>query len=52
MTIIDADIHPVPDPARVAERLPEPWRRRYLSGKCRLRIYDVTVEGDQVILMV
>ncbi len=31
-SIIDADIHPVPDPARVAERLPEPWRRRYLSG--------------------
>ena len=30
--IIDADIHPAPDPARVAERLPEPWRRRYLSG--------------------
>src|SRR5687768_5151611 len=31
-SIIDADIHPVPDPARVAERLPEPWRQRYLSG--------------------
>jgi predicted TIM-barrel fold metal-dependent hydrolase len=31
-SIIDADIHPAPDPDRVAERLPEPWRRRYLSG--------------------
>ena len=31
-SMIDADIHPAPDPTRVAERLPEPWRRRYLSG--------------------
>src|ERR1051325_2219725 len=31
-SIIDADIHPAPDPARVAERLPEPWHRRDLSG--------------------
>ena len=31
-SIIDADIHPAPDPARVADRLSEPWRRRYLSG--------------------
>ena len=31
-SIIDADIHPAPDPARVAQRMPEPWRRRYLSG--------------------
>ena len=31
-SIIDADIHPSPDPAQVAERLPEPWRRRYRSG--------------------
>ena len=31
-SIIDADIHPAPDPDRVAARLPEPWRRRYLSG--------------------
>jgi predicted TIM-barrel fold metal-dependent hydrolase len=30
--MIDADIHPSPDPARVAERLPEPLRTRYLSG--------------------
>ena len=31
-SIIDADIHPAPDPDRVAARLPEPWRTRYLSG--------------------
>src|SRR5690242_18402586 len=31
-TIIDTDIHPAPDPDRVAARLPEPWRGRYLSG--------------------
>ncbi len=31
-SIIDVDIHPAADPARVAARLPEPWRRRYLSG--------------------
>ncbi len=30
--IIDADIHPMPDPQRVAELLPQPWRTRYLSG--------------------
>ncbi len=27
--VIDADIHPFVDPARIAARLPEPWRRRY-----------------------
>jgi predicted TIM-barrel fold metal-dependent hydrolase len=32
LSVIDADIHPAPDALRVAERLPEPWRRRYLSG--------------------
>jgi uncharacterized protein len=31
-SIIDVDIHPTADPARVAARLPEPWRRRYLTG--------------------
>lgn len=31
-TIIDVDIHPKPDPSRVAELLPEPWHMRYLSG--------------------
>ncbi len=31
-TLIDTDIHPVPDPARVAAFLPEPWRMRYRSG--------------------
>lgn len=30
--IIDADIHPTLDPARVAAHLPEPWRSRYASG--------------------
>ena len=25
-SIIDTDIHPAPDPDRVAARLPEPWR--------------------------
>ncbi len=31
-SIIDADIHPTMDPARVTEYLPEPWRSRYASG--------------------
>src|SRR3954452_24422890 len=30
--IIDADIHARPDAARVAARLPEPWRTRFESG--------------------
>jgi len=30
--VIDADIHPVLDDRRIADFLPEPWRRRYLSG--------------------
>lgn len=30
--IIDTDIHPVPDPQRIQELLPQPWRRRYASG--------------------
>ncbi len=31
-TVIDTDIHARPDPARVAQYLAEPWRRRFLSG--------------------
>jgi predicted TIM-barrel fold metal-dependent hydrolase len=31
-TLIDTDIHPRPDPARVAHFLAEPWRTRFLSG--------------------
>ena len=31
-SIIDADIHPTMNPARVAEYLPEPYRSRYASG--------------------
>lgn len=31
-SIIDTDIHPRPDPARVAAFLAEPWRTRFLSG--------------------
>jgi predicted TIM-barrel fold metal-dependent hydrolase len=31
-SIIDTDIHGRPDPGRVAARLPEPWRTRFLSG--------------------
>jgi uncharacterized protein len=31
-TIIDTDIHPLLDPQRVAARLSEPWRRRYITG--------------------
>lgn len=30
--VVDTDIHPGPDPNRVADFLPEPWRTRYLSG--------------------
>lgn len=30
--IIDTDIHPVVDPRRVRDFLPEPWRTRYASG--------------------
>ena len=30
--IIDTDIHPVADPRRVQEFLPEPWRTRYAGG--------------------
>ena len=30
--VIDTDIHFAVDPRRIAEFLPEPWRRRYLSG--------------------
>ena len=30
--IIDADIHPVADPRRVRDFLPEPWRSRHASG--------------------
>ena len=30
--VIDTDIHPVPDPERIAEFLPPLWRDRYLSG--------------------
>src|SRR5262245_21569851 len=29
---VDTDIHPAPDPKRVMEFLPEPWRTRYASG--------------------
>jgi predicted TIM-barrel fold metal-dependent hydrolase len=29
---VDTDIHPAPDPKRVMEFLPEPWRSRYASG--------------------
>jgi len=32
LPIIDTDIHPVADPARILEFLPEPWRTRYQSG--------------------
>src|SRR5688572_5320343 len=31
-TIIDTDVHPRPDSARVAHYLAEPWRTRFLSG--------------------
>lgn len=30
--VIDADIHPMYNPERVAEYLPEPWKQRFLSG--------------------
>lgn len=30
--LIDTDIHPVPDPARLAAFLPEPWRMRFRGG--------------------
>ncbi len=30
--IVDADIHPVVDPKRMLDFLPEPWRTRYASG--------------------
>ena len=30
--IVDTDIHPALDPARVAALLPEPWRTRYRGG--------------------
>lgn len=31
-SLIDADIHPAPDPERVQAFLPEPWLTRYKSG--------------------
>src|SRR5579883_1749958 len=31
-SIVDTDIHPVLDQARLCEFLPEPWRTRYASG--------------------
>src|SRR5687767_3839503 len=31
-TVIDTDIHTIYVPERVASYLPEPWRRRFLSG--------------------
>ena len=31
-SLIDTDIHPVADPRRVQDFLPEPWRTRYASG--------------------
>lgn len=30
--VVDTDIHPGPDPNRVIDFLPEPWRTRYISG--------------------
>jgi predicted TIM-barrel fold metal-dependent hydrolase len=30
--VVDTDIHPAPDPKRITEFLPEPWRTRYESG--------------------
>ncbi|MGN6810247.1 MAG: amidohydrolase family protein [Thermomicrobiales bacterium] len=32
LSVIDTDIHPVPDARRVQDFLPEPWRTRYASG--------------------
>lgn len=32
LPIIDTDIHPIVDPARVPDFLPEPWRSRYRMG--------------------
>lgn len=31
-SVIDVDIHPLLDPAAIARRLPQPWRRRYEEG--------------------
>lgn len=59
-TVIDTDIHPMYNPERVADYLPEPWKTRFLSGNRGpgtlgywnpggvIRADSVTEEGERI----